>query len=204
MEIKVIYRNGRVTCHSTTDLTTKEPFGCRTLATSAVVHTEDLSRGLWVEMVYHDMDQALIDDTVFSIDPWKIANPTAGQKLWLVPADEMSEVVSIAIDDVVAAEDIGAGHLVNMEKYGRLFRFYFGERDLPEYKKGVFLFNNLVKVLNLDPLDPDTIRTIAERMGWQPEDLALVLETERAFNNGNGHQDGEGEQTEDYEAEEQD
>ena len=181
MKVVVTYVDGKITVHTTEEFATEQPWPCQNLATSYLVHTEDLSKGLWVQVVYHDMDAALNDDIFVEIEPWLIANPTPGMKLWLVPKEDIEEVESIKIDDTVVWDRIGADHLVNMIKYDRARRNFLDGQLRSEYQNAYIIHHNIAAEMEIDPDDPESIPITADAMGWHPDDLARAIRTTLAL-----------------------
>ncbi|MBR2789952.1 MAG: hypothetical protein IKF96_08195 [Eggerthellaceae bacterium] len=182
MKVIVTYVDGKVTVHNTAEYASQQPWPCQNLATSYLVHTEDLSKGLWVQVVYHDMDAALNDDIFVEIEPWLVANPTPGMKLWLVPKEDIEEVKSIKVEDrVVWDRLIGGGHLVNMVKYDEQRRAYLGSQEMSEFDSAALLHFNIAADLDLNPDDSESVQISADAMGWHPDDLALAIERRRAL-----------------------
>ena len=177
MQVTVTYRDGMVERHSTDDSAIAVFFKAHSLATTIRLRTDSLADGLWAEVYYHDMAASLVDDTIASAGcAMDIANPTDCLKLWLVPADAMHRVASISVDGQMVAQDLGAGHLVDLTRYLPLARFCIGDVAMGECRRASELFSLLSLKGGLDPREPGTVTKVARMIGWEPEDLSLALE----------------------------
>lgn len=171
MQIKVLYKNGMIETHSTSDYQVQNPFDHRSMITTFRLATDNLADGLWLRVYYHDIDQMMRDSEHLA----RIATPRLAVEFTLIPPENIDNIVRLTQDDTLIATRIGE-HLVNVVKFESLANFYLGRMDAPNALMAYQLYMKLAENKGLDTADPNTLFDLAEEMGWPAEALQEAVE----------------------------